>query len=670
MNLFMNFLGIFCLQSSLAFASIATASAQPDDILAADLSEYVETKTRPQDNFYQHVNGEWLETIVIPEDKALYGTLMAMGDENDTKLESLIASLPQASDDPDEKKLLALHQSFMNTAAIEKAGIKPITQLNAITQAQSHQDILALMTQFSILGISVPAAYDVQPDMKNTDAYLLYWVQSGLSLPDRDYYLKAEAPYNRLVSKLEAYFESLLEAANITDAKQKAKNAIKIEKALAKIHWPAVDNRDLEKIYNKVSIEDFTQKHINLKPAIIFKQLNIQPQNTFNITQPSYFKKLDELLPQFSVSEWQDYLLVHTIDHFAPFLSEAFEHLNFEYYGKLLQGKEVDEPRAKRAVHLVDQCLPDLVGQRFVAKYFQPEQMQAIQALVDNIVKTFDKGIDQLTWMTDKTKVRAKEKLEHMTVKVGYPKTWKNYDGLEIKSDTLIKNLENCYRFEWQRVADKLGQPVDREEWFMPAQMINAYYDPALNTIVFPAAILQPPVFSAEYSDARNYGGIGAVIGHEISHAFDDQGRKFDHKGNLQDWWDKEDAKRFKAKTQGLVKQYNSFSPIEGMHVNGELTLGENIADLSGLSVSLKALRSVEGYQAQDDAVFLMSWARAWCITYREGELRRRLIIDPHSPGEYRTNGVLRNIDAFYQIYKVKPSDQMYLPQQERVDIW
>lgn len=670
MNLVKSLLRVFCLLSSMAFVSIAASSAQPDEILASDLSEYIDKNTRPQDNFYRHVNGQWLETIVIPEDKALYGTLIAMNDENDTKLESLINSLSQASDDPDEKKLLALYQSFMNTAAIEKVGLKPLTHLKAIATAQSHQDILALMTQFSILEISTPIAYDVQPDMKNTDAYLLYWVQSGLSLPDRDYYMKAEAPYHRLVSELQVYFESLLEAAGITDAKKTAENVIKIEKALAKIHWPAVDNRDLEKIYNKVSIEDFTQKHVNLKPATVFKQLKIQPQNTFNITQPSYFKKLDDLLTQFSVSEWQDYLLVHTINHFAPFLSEAFEQLNFEYYGKLLQGKEINEPRAKRAVRLLNKCLPDLVGQRFVANHFHSDQMQAIQALVDNILQIFDTGIDQLTWMTDKTKVKAKNKLEHMTVKVGYPQKWKSYDGLEIKSDTILKNLENCYRFEWQRTAHKLGQSVDREEWFMPAQIINAYYDPAFNTIVFPAAILQPPVFSAEYSDARNYGGIGAVIGHEISHAFDDQGRKFDHKGNLQDWWEKEDAERFKAKTQGLVKQYNAFSPIEGMHVNGELTLGENIADLSGLSVSLKALRAIEGYQEQDDTEFLMSWARSWCIKHREGELRRRLIIDPHSPGEYRTNGVLRNLDAFYQTYQLQPSDQMYLPQEERVFIW
>lgn len=631
----------------------------------------------PQEDFYHYVNGGWIQDTQIPEDRTQTGTFIEMLDQNEIMLNNIIADLAHApSLTPQEEKILAVYNSMMDTTAREALSLSPLEpEMNIIHAIQDPDSLIQAMAHLHKLGVNVPLSLQVRPDLKDATAYTLYFSQSGLTLPNRDYYLKQEEPFITFQNQFIEYITAILKAAEIDEAEQKAKLIYELEFQLAQAHWSEVDSRNYDKIYNKQNFSGFAYQYPDLETSTFFKAIGYHPTEYVIVTQPSYFKALNQIITQTPLSTWKAYLQFHVLNQYAPFINQTFENIHFEFNERILSGKEKNDPKSRQAINLVNTVVGDLLGQAFVKKHFSQADKEVIDALVQHLLSVYDAGIDQLTWMSADTKKAAKKKLQSITVKIGFPETWKSYEGLRIDPTHLIENIKNASNYEFNREFNKLGKKVDRSEWFMNAQKINAYYAPTQNAIVFPAAILQPPLFDSQGELERNYGGIGAIIGHEISHAFDDQGRKFDALGNLEDWWHPSDAEKFETLTLGLINQYNQYSPIPGMSVNGELTLGENIADLSGLSVALKALQQAKAEstlspKTPDYGLFFESWANVWRSKIRDGELRQRLLTDPHSPNQYRTNGILRNIPEFYETYPIHPSDQMYLAPEERIQIW
>ena len=448
------------------------------------------------------------------------------------------------------------------------------------------------------------------------------------------------------------------------------------ETRLAKASWAPVDLRDVDKTYNPFDVADAMKATPGIDWARWLESMSIQHDQLI-VGQPSYFKELGKAINDVPLATWKDYLKLRVIDDFSPYLSKAFVEENFDFYGRTLSGTPQIKPRWKRGLDETENAMGDLLGKEYVKRHFPPEAKQRMDALVANLLKAFDVSIDELEWMGPETRKQAHDKIRDFTVKIGYPEKWKTYDGLVTRREDLVGNVQRAREVNVQRELAKLGKPVDRTEWYMTPQTVNAYYNPNANEIVFPAAILQPPFFDMKADDAVNYGGIGAVIGHEISHGFDDQGRKFDGKGMLRDWWTEKDNELFLARANALVKQYNAFSPLPGMNVNGQFTLGENIGDLSGLAVAHKAYQiALNGKDAPvldgftGEQRFFLGWGQVWARNYREDELRKRLKTDPHSPSEYRTNGILRNMPAFAKAFDVKEGDKMYLAPEQAVRIW
>ncbi len=526
-------------------------------------------------------------------------------------------------------------------------------------------------------GVSAPLGVYVSVDARNSDRYITYADQDGLSLPDRDYYLVDEPQYVKLREELASYAADLLTAIQFQDAAAKGKAIVNIETALAKNQWTKTENRDPVKTYNLRSSSELQELVSPFSWTAFREAYRLSESESIVVGQPSFFESLGEVAEQFSLEDWKAYHAFRIIDAYADNLTESLELRHFQFHGTAISGVDEQRPLWKRAVGTTGNVLGELVGQLYVEKHFSPKAKERMVELVDNLKKAFSIRIEQLPWMGEGTKKQAQEKLSLFTTKIGYPDEWKNYDALTIGTDSLAANLMAAAEFETNRNLDKLGKPIDRNEWHMTPQTINAYYNPTMNEIVFPAAILQPPFFNLQADDAVNYGGIGAVIGHEISHGFDDSGSKFDGKGNLRDWWTEVDRQEFDRRSQGLVKQYNEYRPVEDMSVNGELTLGENIGDLGGMSVAYEAYRlSLNGKEAASidgltgDQRFFLGWAQSWRRIYRDAELRRRLIVDPHSPSQYRVNGIVRNMDAFYEAFQVKPGDKLYLAPDDRVRLW
>ncbi len=642
--------------------------------------QHVSSTLTPGDNFYEYVNEGWLKNTEIPGDQSNYGSFSKLDDEAKEAIRALIEEAAQsaAPTGSDAQKVGDFFKSYTNIERRNQLGIQPIEPLLAEIKAATDAPAVAkLVANLLRKGISGPLAIYISIDAKKSDQYTVYVTQSGTTLPDRDYYLKEDTQYQQARSALRTYIADMLTKIGHADPSAASERILELETRLAEIQWTRVANRDPNATYNRFSRSEFINNLDGFDVATFLDAIGLPQQEQFIVRQPSYMDELNELIPEFSLETWQDYYAFQVVDSFAVDLSQDFEKRHFDFHKTALSGVEEQLPMWRRGVEASNGILGEVVGKLYVEKHFPPEAKVRMHELVENLKKAFAKRIVELEWMSPVTKKQAHEKLAKFNTKIGYPDKWKDYSKLEIKADDLVGNYIRASEVEHARQLEKLNGPIDRDEWFMTPQTINAYYSPTMNEIVFPAAILQPPFFNLEADDAVNYGGIGAVIGHELSHGFDDKGSEYDGDGNLRKWWSEEDRKEFDERAALLTKQYSAYKPFEDMNVNGDLTLGENIGDLGGMAVAYEAYRmSLGGNEAPvideltGDQRFFYGWAQIWRRLYREPELRKRLITDPHSPSEYRCNGILANMDAFYEAFPIKPDSEMYIAPEARVRIW
>lgn len=669
------------LSLGLAACSSQETAEQKAAISGIELQNF-DSAVRHQDDFYYSVNGKWLANTPIPADKSNYGAFSVLYEQSQDALKKIIDEAAAKKDKvvgSNEQKVGDFYLSYMDTDTIEQLGIKPLNGLlGAIASAKTHDDIASVMGTLLTNGASIPLGFYVNNDAKNSTQYAVYVGQSGLTLPDRDYYLKDDAKFVANREALAKYVTEIMTEAGYKDAARAAKNVAQIEFFIAQSQWSRVESRDANKRYNKMS-RDEVQTLTGQFDFDLFATTAGFGANVTDVivSQPSYFEKLGAEFNQFPVSAWQDYLAFHLVDSYAELLSKNFADLNFNFKSKTLMGIEEQQPRWKQAVDGADQVIGELVGAEYVKEYFKPEAKARMETMIQNLIKGFEVSINQLDWMTPETKIAAQEKLSKFTYKIGYPDKWKDYSALDIKANELVGNYLRYANFEYTDMLNKLGKPIDRTEWHMTPQTVNAYYNPVQNEIVFPAAILQPPFFNMEADDAVNYGGIGAVIGHEISHGFDDQGAKYDGDGNLRNWWSDKDREEFQKRGAQLSAQYAKYEALPGKFVNGDLTLGENIGDLGGLTVAALSYKlSLNGNESPvidgltGDQRLFVGWSQVWRRNYRDEELGRRLMTDSHSPSHFRAMGTPRNIAAFYDAFAIEDGDKMYLAPDDRVKIW
>ncbi len=645
--------------------------------------EYVEPSVRAQDDFFQHLNGKWLKTVEIPADKSSWGAFHKLHDDTQPQLRAIIeksAATRNARAGSEEQLIGDFFSSYMDEARLEQLGVTPLNgELEKIAAIKDKAELPATFARLGRLGVTVPFSFYVHQDAKDSTKYVADLYQGGLGMPDRDYYLKGDdAKLADTRAKYQQHVEKMLALSGDKNAAANAKAIVELETELAKVQWTKVENRDPVKTYNKVD----TAKLAELAPGFGWdawlNEAGIKGKTNYVIvSQPSYLKGFADVVNRVPLETWKTYLQLHTVNGYASYLSKAFVDQRFAFHGTTLSGAPQLEPRWKRGVSTIEGSLGDAVGKLYVKEHFPAERKARMEVLVKNLLEAYKSSIDTIDWMSPATKKEAQAKLAKFTPKIGYPNKWKDYSSLSVKRDDLVGNVMRSREVEYNREINKLGKPIDRDEWGMTPQTINAYYNPELNEIVFPAAILQPPFFDAKADDAVNYGGIGAVIGHEISHGFDDQGSQYDGDGNMRNWWTEEDGKRFAEKTKVLVQQYAGYSPLPGYNVNGELTLGENIGDNSGLAIAHKAYKlSLKGKPApvikglSGDQRFYMGWGQVWRAKKREPAAIAQVKTDPHSPEQFRANGTLKNQPGFYEAFGVKEGDKMYLAPKDRVIIW
>jgi predicted metalloendopeptidase len=655
-----------------------TAFAADPLVSGIDLANF-DKSVRPQDDLFRAVNGVWLAKAKIPVDRSSYGTFMALAEQTEKDLRAIIEACTDAKDTPEgseRQKIGDMYASYMNETRTEQLGIEPIVgMLAAIDRIETKADLVRSLAELDRVGISGAVACYVSTDAKKSDRYILHLSQAGLGLPDRDYYWDA-----KFKTKLAAYgqhVKHMLALAKVPDPRQAAADIVAFETRLAKAQWSKLENRDSIKTYNKKTRDELTQLAPGFDWNLYFATLGVKNAQEFIVAQPSYFTTLAAMVDSAPLASWKAWLKWQVIREYASLLNKEVADANFAFYGTTLHGVPQNRPRWKRAVGAVDGALGEAVGKLYVEKHFPPEAKARMDRMVGNLIEAYHRAFQDNDWMSPQTKQKALAKLATFSSKIGYPKKWRDYSSLEIRRDDLVGNVQHATTFEWNRMLAKLGKPVDRDEWHMTPQTINAYYAANMNEIVFPAAILQPPFFNLAADDAVNYGSIGAVIGHEIGHGFDDQGSKWDGAGNLANWWTPADRAEFDKRSAALAAQYDRFEPFPGFKVNGRFTLGENIGDLSGLTIAYAAYRSALGGKEAPvidgltgDQRFFLGFAQVWRCKYRDDDLKNRLTVDPHSPAEYRANGTPRNVAGFYSAFGVKEGDRMYLPPGQRVKIW
>jgi putative endopeptidase len=655
-------------------ASVAAENALKSGVITG----HADSGVRAQDDFFRAVNGKWLKEGEIPADKPMYGAFFELREQSEKHVREIIENAAKEQSGGEGKKIADLYASFMDEQRVEELGLKPIqAELDAV---EAIKDVPGMLTQIALLqrqGVSGLFGMYVGPDSKKSSENIPYLNQGGIGLPDESYY--REEKYKDLRASYLAHIEKMFTLAKRPKAKESAALVMKMETAIAKGHWDNVRNRDAEKTYNKVTRGELKKLAGGLELEPWFAAIGAAKVETLIVGQPSFVTDLAKTLDAYSIDDWKEYFAWRVISSRASLLPKAFVEENFDFYGKTMNGMPEMEPRWKRGVSMVERSLGEAVGKVYVEKHFPPKAKERMKELVANLVEAYRVDIVALDWMSPETKTRALAKLAKFTPKIGYPDKWRDYSKLEILSDDLVGNARRAAEFSLNYQLDKLGKPVDRTEWFMTPQTVNAYYNPEMNEIVFPAAILQPPFFDLEADDAVNYGGIGAVIGHEIGHGFDDQGSKYDGDGNLLDWWTKDDRIEFEKRAKMLIDQYNAYSPeqLPMQRVNGALTIGENIGDLGGLTIAHKAyMISLTGKKAPvldgytgSQRVFI-GWAQVWRAKYRDAAMARMLATNPHSPPEFRCNGVVRNLVEFYEAFGVKEGDKLWLPAEKRVRIW
>jgi predicted metalloendopeptidase len=634
---------------------------------------------RPADDLNQFVNGHWLQKTVIPEDRSATGTFDVLFERTEGQLHSIVdrAVANTASADADTQKIAALYASFMDERTIERRGLKPLASTFAdISAIKDAHGLARLFARLSNEGVTTPFMVMVHPDQKEARQYILDVAQSGLGLPDRDYYLGDEDTFRHIRGEYEHHIERMLRLTGTKDAVAVAKDIVALETRIAKVQWDRVENRDPVKTYNRTKRAELRQALSEFDWDAFFSALGVQT-DVINVSQPGYVHALNDVLAKTSLTSWKQYLRWQVLRSYAPYLSSKLDHEHFAFYGTTLEGTPVQRARWRRGVAVVDQSIGEALGRLYVAEYFPPESKMRVEKLVRNLIAAYGSDIDTLDWMGPQTKQAAHAKLDALLLKIGYPDHWRDYGALMIDRGDLLGNVRRAAQFEIRRNLAKLGQPVDRSEWDMTPPTINAYYNPAYNEIVFPAAILQPPFFDPLADDAVNYGAVGAVIGHEISHGFDDEGSQFDPSGNLKNWWTEADRAAFNAKAHMLVAEYGAFEPVPGFHLNGELTLGENIADNSGLAIAYKAyLRSLEGQTAPlidgftGAQRFYLGFAQVWREKARDNVVIELIKSDPHSMGRFRVLGTVRNQPGYYDAFGVHAGDASYEPPEKRVLMW
>ncbi|WP_299492665.1 M13 family metallopeptidase [uncultured Shewanella sp.] len=660
-----------------------TDSAMPiQKVLSSGVDfDNFDLSVRPQDNFYNYVNGNWIKTARIPSDKTSIGAFYDLRDKSQEDIKGIIESLSKQEglkQGSDEQKVADLYSSFMNVDRLNQLGIMPIkAELDKIAAIGNKNELMAYFAHSQVIGSSSPLNFYVDVDAKDSSRYVSSLWQGGLSLPDKDYYTNSAPRFIKIRQAFVKHIENMYTLAGFDEPKNNADKVMALETKLASNHWGVVDNRDSTKIYNLYKVSDLSTLAPNINWQVYLKAIGVPKAVDMVINQPSYIEGFNQLINTVDLPTWKTYLQWQLLSNMAGDLTTALDNEHFAFFGTILNGQEAQKPRWKRGVAIVNDQLGEVVGKVYVKRYFSPAAKTRMQELVENLKTAYGDSIKDLTWMSETTKAAAEEKLMLFTSKIGYPDKWRNYDALTIKSDDLVGNSIRSHEFEHQDELSKLGGPIRKWEWFMTPQTVNAYYNPSMNEIVFPAAILQPPFFNMKADDAVNYGGIGAVIGHEMGHGFDDQGAKFDGQGNMRDWWTEQDLTQFTQRGKALIAQYNGYSIFEGLNVNGQLTLGENIGDLSGLTIAYKAYRqSLKGEQAPvidgltGDQRFFIGFAQVWRAKIKEATMRKYAAIDPHSPAEFRCIGALSNMPEFYQTYGVKKGDKMYIAPANRVKIW
>lgn len=657
--------------------TVLAAPAAALDVSDMDLS------AKPGDNWYAYANGNWQKKNPIPDEYSRWGAFEKLRDENLASLRELLeeASKNAAPQGSVAQKIGDFFRSGMDTAAVEKAGLNPLQpEFDRIERIQSIEDLQKSLSRLHSFGTNVFFNLVANSDEKDSTIVIANLYQGGLGLPDRDYYTGQDARSKEMrqeyLKHLGKMFE--LQGLPVPESQKYAALILKLETRMAEPSSTRLELRDPQKNYNKKSLAELEK----LAPAIdwngYFASLKIQNPGYVNVGQPRFFQTVSAMFKEVPLADWKVYLHWHLLHEAAPYLPAAFEQENFNFYGRFLTGAKVMQPRWKRCIRTTSEAMGEALGQLYVEKYFPPEAKARMLALVDHLKKGLRQRITNLEWMGEATKKEALVKLDAINVKIGYPDKWRDYAALEITPDSYAINVFRASQFEVKRGFEKIGKAPDRTEWDMSPQTVNAYYNPNLNEIVFPAAILQPPFFNLRADDAVNYGAIGVVIGHEMTHGFDDQGRQYDAKGNLRDWWTASDAAEFEKRAQVLVKQYNAFSPLPGSHVDGKLTLGENIADVGGVTVSFLAYQyslegkpkpaPIDGFSGEQR--FFLAFAHLWAENIRDQELQRRLKEDVHSPARYRATGPLFNVAPFYAAFGIKPGDKLFQPESDRVRIW
>ncbi|SFU29473.1 putative endopeptidase [Pustulibacterium marinum] len=650
--------------------------------------QYMDSTANPKDDFFRFVNGKWLDSTEIPADKTAWGSFYELREKTDKDvLEILNKALENKDLDPnsDEAKAVYLYKTIMDIEARNKQGVAPI--LPVLAKADNIKDIPSLEAYLIEMqtkgGGGFFGAY-VDVDAKDSNKHVVSLGAGGLGLPDRDYYVADDEDSKEKKQKYQDHIARMFGFLNMdeTEAKEMASKIVALETQMAEIRMDKVDRRDANKTYNPTAISDLQK----MTPAINWKQyfkgIGMGSVDTVIVSDVKYFKELNKILEKKNIDAWKAYAKWMSFDHAATTLSEEIETANWEFFSKTLSGAKEQEPREKRALQTINWTVGEALGKLYVKEMFPAEAKATAEEMIANVIKAYEIRIDALPWMDAATKEKAKEKLEKTTIKVGYPDHWKDYSGLTIKSNedggTYYSNMQNASTWRYKENLEKLNEPVDKTEWFMAPQTVNAYYNPSYNEIVFPAAILQPPFFDFKADPAVNYGGIGAVIGHEISHGFDDSGADFDADGNLVNWWTDKDLEQFNTLGTKLADQYSAIEVLPEVHINGKFTLGENIGDLGGVNAAYDGLQmqlKKDGNPGKIDGLtqdqrFFMSWATVWRTKMRPDALQTRIKTDPHSPGMYRATQPLLNIDAFYAAFNIKEGDSMYIPKDERVKIW
>jgi putative endopeptidase len=673
--------GLFCTFASGVLAVNAIAAPTDSSTLNSGIDRSTfDTSVKPGDNFFDYVNGTWIKNNPIPAEYSRWGAFPKLRDDNLANLRKIVEGISSKTDDANERKLRNFYATAMDEKKLEELGAKPLaSQFERIAKINSPDELVAELGYLHASGISTLFSFSVDQDEKLSTRYAAQLWQDGLSLPSPEYYLKKNDYFESIRVKYRDHVTKMLTllGGSPEAASAAAEAVLKIETQLAEVSRMPADLRDREANYNKMTVKELAELTPNLNWDLYWKAVGVKDVTDVVVGQPEFFKQVNSMLKSVSAADWRSYLRWHVIHSTSAYLSDAFEKESFQFYSGVLRGIKEQQPRWKRAIGTLDRQMGEALGELYVEKYFPPAAKARMDQLVKNLMAAYKERIESRDWMSPETKQEALAKLATVRPKIGYPNKWRDYSALEIGNDSYVQNVLRSEAFETRRRIDRLHKPVDRDEWGMTPPTVNAYYNATQNEIVFPAGILQPPFFDPTADDAVNYGGIGAVIGHEITHGFDDQGSRSDAEGNLRNWWTAEDRARFTAKTDKLVKQYDDCVAVDNLHVNGKLTLGENIADLGGVAIAYAAYqKSLDGKPAPvidgftGPQRFFIGFAQVWRGLSRDDEQRVMVRTNPHSPERFRATVPLSNIEAFYDAFHLQPDNKMYRKPEDRVEVW